>query len=276
LRSARIVSATRESCLRATVQAVRGLFRNRAVLFAAVGIAAVGIAVGLIVASVAGNGGKKASPATAPTAVGTSATATATRTDAASVTGASETAALFRGIPQKLNVLGNPTAPVTLIEFADLQCPFCRQFTLQALPAILRDYVRPGKVKLVFAGIAFLGPESGTALRATYAAGLQSRLWNFAALLYRNQGGENSGWVTDDLLRSVGKAAGLDVAALFKARASLSVDAAIAAMTQQATKAHVSTTPAFFAGPTGGTLQSVNVTSLKADAFRPALDALVR
>ena len=82
--------------------------------------------------------------------------------------------------------------------------------------------------------------------------------------------------MTDALLRSAGKAAGLDVAALFKAHASQSVDTAIAAMAQQARKAHVSSTPTFFAGPTGGTLQSVNVTSLTADAFRPTLDALVK
>jgi hypothetical protein len=53
-------------------------------------------------------------------------------------------------------VLGNPNAPVTMIEFADLQCPFCRDYALNALPAIVQEYVRPGKVKLVFGGISFL------------------------------------------------------------------------------------------------------------------------
>ena len=93
-----------------------------------------------------------------------------------------------------------------MVEFADLQCPFCREYTLNALPTIVKQYVRTGKVKLVFFGMAFLGPDSETALRAAYAAGLQSRLWNVIDLLYRNQGPENSGWVTDGLLRAVGKA----------------------------------------------------------------------
>ena len=53
-----------------------------------------------------------------------------------------------------------------MIEFADLQCPFCRDYTLNALPAIVEEYVRPGKVKLVFAGMSFIGPDSETALRA--------------------------------------------------------------------------------------------------------------
>lgn len=116
-----------------------------------------------------------------------------------------ETAALLRGIPQRLNELGSPQAPVTMVEFADLQCAFCRDFALQTLPTIIDGYVRPGKVKLDFAVIAFIGPDSETALRAPYAPGLQGRLWNFVDLLYRNQGAENSGWVTDALLRSIGE-----------------------------------------------------------------------
>jgi protein-disulfide isomerase len=251
---------------------VRSLLRSRAALFAAVGIAAVGIAAGLIVASVVRSSDKKTAPPV--TSAGTIGSAT---TEATTVNGAAETAKLFKGISQQLNVLGNPNAPVTLIEFADLQCPFCREFALNALPAIIRDYVRPGKVKLVFAGIAFIGPDSETALRATYAAGLQRRLWNFLDLLYRNQGAENSGWVTDGLLRAIGSSIkGVDVDALLAARQTDGVDNAITATNQQATEAKVNSTPTFFAGPTGGTLKQIHVTELRAKAFRPALDALLR
>src|SRR5439155_270723 len=99
------------------------------------------------------------------------------------LSGEAATQKLFRGIPQKLNVLGNLKAPVTMVEFADLQCPYCRDFAVQALPDIVRRYVRPGKVKLVFSGLAILGSDSERALRATYAAGLQGRLWNYLDLL---------------------------------------------------------------------------------------------
>jgi protein-disulfide isomerase len=256
---------------------VKGLLRSRVALFAAVGIAAVGIAVGLIVASVVGSdGNEKATPTTvAASTVGTS--TSPTTTSGATVTGGAATARLLRGIPQRLNVLGNPNAPVTMVEFADLQCPFCREFALDALPALVREYVRPGKVKLVFAGMAFIGPDSEKALRATYAAGLQGRLWNFLDLLYRNQGPENSGWVTDDLLRAAGKAVqGLDVGAMLAARQTTEVDNAITATQQQASSAHVNSTPTFFAGPTGGTLQHLGVSELRAQAFRPTLDALLK
>jgi protein-disulfide isomerase len=245
-------------------------------LFAAVGIAAVGIAVALILVSVVGSGGKKATPTTAP-ATTAGASTSSTPTPGVTVTGAAATARLLRGIPQKLNVLGNLKAPVTMVEFADLQCPFCREFALNALPTLVREYVRSGKVKLVFSGIAFLGADSETALRATYAAGLQGRLWNYLDLLYRNQGAENSGWVTDDLLRAVGKAIpGVDVGTLMAARQTAEVDTAIQATQQQASSAHVNSTPTFFVGPTGGTLQQLNVSELTAQAFRPALDALVK
>jgi protein-disulfide isomerase len=248
-------------------------------LFAAVGIAAVGIAVALILVSVVGSGGKKATPTTAPTttAGAAGASTSSTPTPGVTVTGAAATARLLRGIPQKLNVLGNLKAPVTMVEFADLQCPFCRDFALNALPTLVREYVRSGRVKLVFSGIAFLGADSETALRATYAAGLQGRLWNYLDLLYRNQGAENSGWVTDDLLRAVGKAIpGVDVGTLMAARQTAEVDTAIQATQQQASSAHVNSTPTFFVGPTGGTLQQLNVSELTAQAFRPALDALVK
>src|SRR5581483_4833538 len=93
----------------------------------------------------------------------------------ARVPGAAATQKLFRGLPQTLNVLGDPKAPVTMVEFGDLQCPFCREYAIKALPAIVDEYVRPGKLKLVFTGLAFIGPDSEAALRATYAAGLQGK-----------------------------------------------------------------------------------------------------
>jgi hypothetical protein len=68
-----------------------------------------------------------------------------------SMYGAAATRNLLGGIPQHGNVLGNPDAPVTVVEFADLQCPYCRMWALDTFPTVVREYVRPGKVKLVFA-----------------------------------------------------------------------------------------------------------------------------
>ncbi len=88
----------------------------------------------------------------------------------------------------------------------------------------MREYVRPGKLRLEFRGLAFVGSDSATALRTALAAGRQNRLWNVVDLLYRNQGTENTGWVTESLLRSVGEATpGLDVGRMLSERGSSAV-----------------------------------------------------
>src|SRR5512141_2096373 len=112
-------------------------------------------------------------------------------TQAGEVAGAGEITALLDGIPQQGTVLGKPDAPVTLVEYADFQCPYCAQWALGTLPALVRDYVRAGKLRIEFRGLAFLGPDSETALRAALAAGREDGLWNVVELLYANQGAEN-------------------------------------------------------------------------------------
>src|SRR4051812_3158529 len=253
---------------------MQAVLRSRWALFAGVGLVAVAIAAALIVVSLTGGSSdKQASPPPTTTA----ARSPSRPTHLAGLAGADATLKLFRGIPQKLNVLGNPNAPVTMVEFADLQCPFCREYTIDALPTVIERYVRPGKVKLVFSGMHFIGPDSEKALRAAYAAGLQGKLWQFIDLLYKNQGGENSGWVTDELLRSVGASIpGFDTDKMFADAQSAEVTNAIAAADQTSQRAKVNSTPTFFAGKDGATLEHVNVTALTPEAFRPTLDTLTK
>lgn len=244
-----------------STERIKTFLTSRNGVFVLVGIAAVGIAVGLVVASQVGSGGDKKAAATTATAV-------------EQVNGAAETAALFNGIPQTGNVLGKPDAPVTLIEYADLQCPFCADYSNNVLPAIVQEYVRPGKVKLEFRGMAFLGPDSVTALATVVAAGLQNRLWNVLDLLFRNQGAENSGWVTADLLRSIGgSVAGLDVGKMMDAQGSGEVVTKLADMQSLADASGINSTPSFEIGPTDGPFQRLEVQALDPSAFRPALDA---
>jgi protein-disulfide isomerase len=120
------------------------------------------------------------------------------------------------GIPQSGRVLGSPQAPVTLIEWADIQCPACRFYTEEFFPTVVDEYVRPGTVKTEFRGFPFIGDDSVKAYRFLLAAAEQNRLWELQEALYRNQGGENEGWVTDDLIRDVAsEIEGLDVDQLF-------------------------------------------------------------
>jgi protein-disulfide isomerase len=120
------------------------------------------------------------------------------------------------GIPQDGRVLGSPDANVTLVEYADLQCPACRLYTEEFFPTVVDEYVRPGKVKTEFRGFPFIGDDSVKAYRFLLAAAEQDKLWELQEALYRNQGDENGGWVTDDLVRELaGEIPGLDVDRLF-------------------------------------------------------------
>jgi protein-disulfide isomerase len=249
--------------------------KNRKLLFAGVGVVAACVAVALILVSVLGSSADKSGAATTTT-VEKTATAPAPAAPE-TLSGAAATTALFAGIPQRLNQLGDPKAPVTMIEFADLQCPYCKAYAVDALPGIVKSYVRTGKVKLIFSGMHFVGPDSEKALRAVYAAGLQGKLWNVLDLLYRNQGAENSGWVSDGLLTAAGNSIpGFDAAKMTADSTSAEVEAGLSAGDQQANQAHVNSTPTFFAGPTGGTLQHLNVTALTFDGFKPLLEPFVQ
>ncbi len=120
------------------------------------------------------------------------------------------------GIPQEGRVLGSPDARVTLIEWADPQCPGCRAYTEELFPTLVDEYVRPGKVNTEFHGLPFIGDDSVKGYRFLLAAAEQNKLWDLQEALYRNQGGENDGWLTDDLIRELAaQIDGLDVDQLF-------------------------------------------------------------
>jgi protein-disulfide isomerase len=120
------------------------------------------------------------------------------------------------GIPQDGRVLGSPAAEVTLIEWADPQCPACRAYTEEFFPTVVDEYVRPGKVNTEFRGFPFIGDDSVKAYRFLLAAGEQNKLWELQEALFRNQRGENDGWVTDGLIRELASQInGLDVDQLF-------------------------------------------------------------
>ena len=134
------------------------------------------------------------------------------RSDVAAVTG------LLRGIPQSGVVLGSPKAPVTVTEFADLECSFCRGFALGAQRQLISHEVRHGDVKLVYRSLCTatctgpLGRGGFTGQQATaYAAGLQDRGWNYIELFYEEQGSENTDYVTAHYLEGLARQiAGLD------------------------------------------------------------------
>lgn len=121
--------------------------------------------------------------------------------------GVSEVNRGLEGIPQEGMVLGDPKAPVEVVEFADLQCPYCKAFTEEVLPPIIENQVKNGEVKVAFHNFTILGEQSQPAGAAALAAGAQGRGWNFVELFYRNQGPEDSGYADDAFLEAIAKGA---------------------------------------------------------------------
>jgi protein-disulfide isomerase len=179
------------------------------------------------------------------------------------------------GIPQRGIVLGSPDAPVTLVEYVDLQCPYCAEWAMRTFPVLVSDYVRTGKLRIVFHGLAFIGPDSDTALRTAIAAGREHRLWEVVEGFYARQGAENA-WVTDDLVDDVAAEAGLDAGRLRDAQDESWVSAALRAAQAAADAAGVQGTPSFQLGRTGGPLELVQLRSLGPEGMTPKIDALLR
>jgi protein-disulfide isomerase len=174
------------------------------------------------------------------------------------IPGQIETNARFAGIPQRGITVGNPNAPVTLVEFADLQCPFCRAYTTDVLPSIVNRYVRAGKLKMEFRNVSFIGNDSLRAAQMAGAASIQNKLWQYIDLFYTNQGEENTGYVNDDFLTRIGRAVrGLDVQKALADRSLGSVQRALTEAQTEWTTAGFQGTPAFLLGPTGGRLEAM-------------------
>ena len=128
------------------------------------------------------------------------------------MTPAEEVAALYDAIPQDGRFLGRGEAPATLVEIADLQCPFCAQYSVQVLPTIVEDYVRTGKISYELQIRSFLGRDSVRAAGAAAEAAAENRMFQFTDLFFRNQGPENSDYADADFMREIaGQVDGLDV-----------------------------------------------------------------
>jgi protein-disulfide isomerase len=179
----------------------------------------------------------------------------------------------FAGIQQHGTTLGSPRAPLTLVEYADLQCPYCAEWARQTLPVLVSDYVRTGQLRIVFRGLAFIGPDSERALKTAVAAGRHGRLWDVVDALYEAQGAENSGWVSDELVAEVAGAAGLDVDRLAGERDLPAVARELEQARRAASIAGVRGTPAFQLGRTGGPLRLLRLSSLAPDGIVPAIEA---
>ncbi len=109
------------------------------------------------------------------------------------------------------NTMGDPNAPVKMVEYADFQCPYCQRYWQETEPQIIDAYVKTGKVYYEYRSVgAFIGPESEAAAQAAYCAGDQGKFWEYRAVLFSHWTGENVGDFSDSHLKQYAASLGLD------------------------------------------------------------------
>ena len=108
-------------------------------------------------------------------------------------------------------IVGNPNAPITILEWGDFQCTFCYRFHESSLNIIQREYIETGIANLVFKDFPLNGPDSVLAAEAAYCAEDQGKYWSYHDELYANWAGERTGWITDDSLNQFAITSDLDI-----------------------------------------------------------------
>ena len=166
---------------------------------------------------------------------------------------------LLTGIPQNGNTIGSPSAPVTVTEYGDLECPICKDFALGAENTLIQKDVREGKVKLVYRSLETAtgnGPNPGvfpTQQAAALAAGLQKREWDYVELFYHEQGAEDTSYVNDTYMDGLARQiSGLNFSKWNSDRASSSLTAQVTQDQQAAASKGYNSTPTLVVtGPKG-------------------------
>lgn len=143
-------------------------------------------------------------------------------------------------------VLGDANAPVTIVEYADFQCPVCKRAESEVLSKIEKDYVTSGRVNIEFRMYPFIGQESWDAAQAAEAAREQGKFWEYHDALFNAQGRENGGAYSYDNLVKIAREVGLDVAQFEATLTSNKYLAPIQKEVDEAVSAGVKSTPTFF------------------------------
>jgi protein-disulfide isomerase len=231
-------------------------------------IAVIAIVLGVVLSS--GGSSSGSGTVTKSDLKGLPSTGSATSSDA--LPGAVAANALFKGIPQQGLVLGNAKAPVEMEMFIDVQCPICRDYEVNDLSTVVTHYIRPGKVQLHLQPWAFLGPQSFTGRLGVIGAAAQNKGFEYAKILYDNQGQEESGWLTGQTMANIGASVnGLDMQQWQTATNSSEAKSVANSVDALAKKANVVGTPTILVGCAGGKLRDVSTPT-----FAPTLQETVQ
>jgi len=142
--------------------------------------------------------------------------------------------------------LGDPNAPITLVEFGDYQCFFCNKYFHDTEDSILTNYVETGQVKIIFKDFTIIGPDSVNAAHAAHCANDQGSFWEYHDMLYNNWAGENNGWASSENLLKFAQDVGLETDEFSECMINTVHEDIIVASNSDARALGLTGTPAFF------------------------------
>ncbi|MBM3904556.1 MAG: protein-disulfide isomerase [Thaumarchaeota archaeon] len=143
-------------------------------------------------------------------------------------------------------ILGDPNAPITIVEFGDYQCFYCNKFFHDTEHQIFDNYIKTGKAKLIFKDFTIIGPDSVVAAHAAHCADEQGKFWEYHDTLYNNWNGENNGWASSQNQLKFAKQLELDEAKFTECMNSEKYIAKIQTSSEDAKTLGLTGTPAFF------------------------------
>ncbi len=142
--------------------------------------------------------------------------------------------------------LGNPAAPITLVEFGDYQCFFCNKYFHDTEEKLLKNYVETGKVKIIFKDFTIIGPDSVNAAHAAHCADDQGLFWEYHDTLYNNWTGENNGWASSENLLRFAQKIGLNIDEFSQCMIDAIHEGIVLASNEDAKTLGLTGTPGFF------------------------------
>ena len=143
-------------------------------------------------------------------------------------------------------MLGNPNAPITLVEFGDYQCHYCHVFFETIEGKIMKNYIETGKVKMIFKDYNIIGKDSVKASQGAHCANDQGLFWEYHDILYSNWTGENNGWASGANLANYAQDIGLEMNQWTDCMSQQKHSKTILDSNEDAKKLQLTGTPAFF------------------------------
>jgi hypothetical protein len=182
----------------------------------------------------------------------------------------------LRGIAQHNETLGSPKAPVKMVYFGDPQSPITLLWQDGVLPALVRRYVKTGRLQIQWQGLEVVGPASLVGERFIEAAGLQNHLWDVLGDVMANQGELHSGWLNASLLEEVGASIpGFNVAAAMSAASSPAITGELLTALRLADRHRVDGVPAIFLAPRNGRLRGAECSTFEPPEWEREVNRLL-